>query len=57
MDQEPKAPEWKRALADLNLTGKSFVGTSENALRIQIWTALIALLLLKLLHHVSNANR
>src|SRR3954462_15447095 len=30
-----------------NLTVKSFVGTSENALRIQIWTALIALLLLK----------
>ena len=29
-----------------NLTVKSFVGTSENALRIQIWTALIALLLL-----------
>ena len=32
---------------------KSFVGTSENALRIQIWTALIALLLFKWLHHVS----
>jgi IS4 transposase len=30
-----------------NLRVKSFVGTSENALRIQIWTALIALLLLK----------
>jgi hypothetical protein len=30
-----------------NLKVKSFVGTSENALRIQIWTALIALLLLK----------
>ena len=28
-----------------NLKVKSFVGTSENALRIQIWTALIALLL------------
>jgi hypothetical protein len=35
---------------------KSFVGTSENALRIQIWTALIALLLLKWLHHLSKAN-
>ena len=30
-----------------NLKVKSFVGTSENALRIQIWTALIAILLLK----------
>src|SRR6202051_4103039 len=38
-----------------NLTVKSFVGTSENALRIQIWTALIALLLLKWLHHLSKA--
>jgi hypothetical protein len=27
-----------------------------NALRIQIWTALIALLLLKWLHHLSKAN-
>jgi hypothetical protein len=27
-----------------NLTVKSFVGATENALRIQIWTALIALL-------------
>jgi hypothetical protein len=39
-----------------NLKVKSFVGTSENALRIQIWTALIALLLLKWLHHLSQAN-
>lgn len=37
-----------------NLKVKSFVGTSENALRIQIWTALIALLLLKWLHHLSK---
>jgi hypothetical protein len=35
---------------------KSLVGTSENALRIQIWTALIAILLLKWLHHLSQAN-
>lgn len=35
---------------------KSFVGTSENALRIQIWTALIAMLLLKWLHHLSKAK-
>ena len=39
-----------------NLHVKSFVGTSENALRIQIWTALIALLLLKWLHHLSKAG-
>ena len=39
-----------------NLTVKSFVGATENALRIQIWTALIAFLLLKWLHHLSKAN-
>jgi len=39
-----------------NLKLKSFVGTSENALRIQVWTALIALLLLKWLHHLSQAK-
>jgi hypothetical protein len=39
-----------------NLKLKSFVGTSENALRIQIWTALIAILLLKWLHHLSKAK-
>ena len=39
-----------------NLKVKSFVGTSENALRIQIWTALIAMLLLKWLHHLSKAR-
>jgi len=38
-----------------NLKVKTFVGTSENALRIQIWTALIALLLLRWLHHLSQA--
>lgn len=32
-----------------NLRVKTFVGTSANALRVQIWTALIALLLLKYL--------
>jgi hypothetical protein len=35
---------------------KTFVGTSENALRIQIWTALIAMLLIKWLHHLSKAG-
>jgi IS4 transposase len=35
---------------------KTFVGTSENALRIQIWTALITMLLLKWLHHLSKAT-
>lgn len=39
-----------------NLKVKSFVGVSENALHIQIWTALIAMLLLKWLHHLSNAK-
>lgn len=37
-----------------HLKVKTFIGTSENALRIQIWTALIALLLLKYLHHLSQ---
>lgn len=39
-----------------NLKTKSFVGVNENALRIQIWTALIALLILKWLYHLSKAN-
>ena len=39
-----------------NLKVKTFVGTSENAIRIQIWTALIALLLLKWLHYLSKAR-
>jgi IS4 transposase len=39
-----------------NLKVKTFVGTSQNALRIQIWTALIAILLLKWLHHLSKAK-
>ena len=39
-----------------NLKVKTFVGTSENALLIQIWTALIAMLILKWLHHVSKAG-
>jgi Transposase DDE domain len=39
-----------------NLKIKTFVGTTENALRIQIWTALMAILLLKWLHHLSKAR-
>lgn len=39
-----------------NLHVKSFVGTTENALRIPIWTALLALLLLKWLHYLSKAG-
>jgi hypothetical protein len=39
-----------------NLRVKSFVGTSRNALLIQIWTALIAMLLLKWLHYLSKAK-
>ena len=38
-----------------NLKIKSFVGTTENALHIQIWTALLAMLLLKWLHYLSQA--
>jgi hypothetical protein len=38
-----------------NLKVKTFVGTTENALHIQIWTALIALLLLKWMHFISKA--
>lgn len=39
-----------------NLKVKTFVGESENALRIQIWTALISLLVIKWLHHQSKAG-
>jgi hypothetical protein len=39
-----------------NLRIRTFVGTSENALRIQIWTALITLLLLKWMHYLSQAG-
>jgi IS4 transposase len=39
-----------------NLKVKTLVGTTENALRIQLWTALLALLLLKWLHFLSTAG-
>lgn len=39
-----------------NLKVKTFVGTSENALFIQIWTALIAMLLIKYLAFKSKFN-
>jgi len=39
-----------------NLKVKTFVGTTENALRIQIWTALLALLIIRWLHHLSRAG-
>jgi uncharacterized protein DUF4372/DDE family transposase len=39
-----------------NLKIKTFIGTSENALLIQIWTALIAMLLLRWLHFLSIRN-
>lgn len=39
-----------------NLKIKTFIGTTENALRIQIWTALIAILILKWLHFLSTAG-
>ncbi len=35
---------------------KTFVGTSENALQIQIWTALTALLLLRWFQHLSHLS-
>ena len=38
-----------------NLKIKTFVGTTEEALRTQIWTALLAILLLKWLHFLSQA--
>lgn len=37
-----------------NLKVKTFVGTTENALQIQIWTALIAILLIKYLQFLSQ---
>lgn len=40
-----------------NLRIKTFVGTSSNALHIQIWTALIAILLVRFLHLRSRAHR
>jgi hypothetical protein len=33
---------------------KTFIGTSENAVRIQIWTALITILILKHLKHIAK---
>jgi len=39
-----------------NLKIKTFVGTGANAIYIQIWTALIAMLLLKWLHYLSKAK-
>jgi hypothetical protein len=39
-----------------NLKVKTFIGESENALRIQIWTALISLLVIKWLHHLSKSG-
>ena len=35
---------------------KTFVGTSENALKLQIWTALISILLLKYLQFISQCG-
>jgi hypothetical protein len=39
-----------------NLKVKTFIGTSSNALRTQIWTAMIAMLLLKYLQFRSTLN-
>lgn len=39
-----------------NLTLKNFVGSTPNALETQIWTAMIAMLLLKWLHYMSQCR-
>ena len=39
-----------------NFKIKTFIGTSENAVKIQIWTALIAILLTKYLKFLSKAE-
>lgn len=39
-----------------NLKVKTFVGSSANALYIQIWTALIAMLIIKYLQHLSRLS-
>ena len=39
-----------------NLKVKTFVGTTANALKIQIWTALIAMLLIKYLQFISRRD-
>ena len=39
-----------------NLKVKTFVGTNPNAVRVQIWTALIAILVLKYLQFSSRLN-
>lgn len=39
-----------------NLRIKTFVGTTPNALQVQIWTALISILILKFLQFRSHAN-
>lgn len=53
---EPCFNNFNRLPQLFDLKVKSFVGTSQNAMRIQIWTALIAILLLKWLHHLSKAK-
>ncbi len=39
-----------------NFKIKTFIGTSENAVKIQVWTALIAILLMKYLKFLSKAQ-
>src|SRR5450759_2404508 len=52
----PNYPTHRFCYRAQNLKVKSFVGTSRNALLIQIWTALIAMLLLRWMHHLSKAK-
>lgn len=39
-----------------NLKIKTFIGTSENAVRIQVWTAMIAYLMIQYIRFVSNTS-
>jgi hypothetical protein len=55
IDKDPWEIELFFKALKQNLKINSFVGTTENALHIQIWTALIAMLL-KWLRHLSQAN-
>jgi len=47
---------WQIELFFKALKVKTFVGTSKNAVHIQLWTALIAILLLKFMQMKSSFN-
>jgi hypothetical protein len=52
--QERWQVEWFFQALQQGLKGKTFVGTSENAVQIQIWTALIAMRMIKSLQRKSS---